>query len=112
MDHQRWFCTAKIQLSSYKNTKLVAANSVCAVITAYTGVTATRRIFFFHIAIIASLCQSGFMTINLDTKPHYNYDVMYDLYVTQEKSVREISNTLHISQRLVESMIKTHGLKR
>ena len=50
--------------------------------------------------------------IDRTTKPHNDYDFMYDLVVTKMLSNSEIANQLHISQKLVEIKIKEHGIIR
>lgn len=52
------------------------------------------------------------MDLDLKTKPHNNYDVMYDLIVTKKLSNKEIANMLHISRKLVDHKIKEHKIIR
>lgn len=50
--------------------------------------------------------------IDKTTKPHNNYDTMYDLVVTKKLSNKEIASMLYISQKLVDIKIKEHGIRR
>jgi hypothetical protein len=49
-------------------------------------------------------------TIDRETKPHNNYDVMHDLYVVKKMKAKEIADLLHISTKLVDLKIREHGL--
>lgn len=50
--------------------------------------------------------------IDRTTKPHNDYNFMYDLAVTKMLPNNEIANLLHISQKLVAIKLKEHGINR